>query len=154
MTHNINITTLNSLHVHTSLVEIWLTETGVYECVLFFCFYPESVLIVVLMGWTGGRRCGRFTSRRWGRIVGHRVPTHPQLGLVNGGQLTLLAHAWLAPGSKRSFHWLLAAGKPRVRVDHLLHLCRDNKRWWWLVNEGKQLDIDHLMGMFLSTGCN
>lgn len=94
------------------------------------CFYPETILILVLVCWTRWRRRGRFTSRRWWRIVGNRVPTHPQLRLVNGGQLALLAHAWLAPWSERSFHWLLAAGEPRVRVDHLLHLRKDNK-WRW-----------------------
>lgn len=57
--------------------------------------------------------------------MGNRVPTQPQLGLVDGGQLTLLAHARLAPGPKRCFDWLLAAGKPRIRVHHLLHLCKD-----------------------------
>lgn len=60
--------------------------------------------------------------------MGDGVPAHSQLGLVDGGQLALLAHARLAPGSERRLHRLLAAGKPRVRVDHLLHLCQDKKK--------------------------
>lgn len=46
--------------------------------------------------------------------MGNRVPAQPQLGLVDGGQLTLLAHARLAPGSKRCLDWLLAAGEPGI----------------------------------------
>lgn len=107
------------------------------------CCYPESIIIVVLVCWTGGRWCGRFTSRRWRGIMGSRVPTQSQLGLVDGGQLVLLAHAWLALGPKRCFNWLLAAGKPRIWIHHLLHLCKQNK-WLWQWKKVDDFPLLHL----------
>lgn len=60
--------------------------------------------------------------------MGNRVPTEPQLGLIDSGQLSLLANARLASGSEGCFYWLLATGKPRIRVHHLLHLCKNKTR--------------------------
>lgn len=96
-----------------------LLQRQVCVCVRVLSFYPETILVVVLVRRTRRRRRGRFTpGRRWG-IVGNGVPAHSQLRLVDGGQWALL----LAPGPQRRLHWLLAAGEARVGVDHALHLC-------------------------------